>query len=227
VIVPEGELELIVGKRKRRAMWRPVTRGSQGERQPCPFEVGQCVPLQPKPGVRGTKITVTSFSLTTLGMMTDSDATQQGYLGGIRGARAAWEAVYGSWRDDREAWAILFNLGDHSAFYRDHAERFLNRKLGAARDYTYDPAKAVRGEGAVPSADLAPMAARAERQREEAAEKALRQTLRTIEASIRDMEPHESSLDKQTKKDLRWMRRRAAQIRKGQGEPFVAADLVA
>lgn len=208
-------------------MWMPVTRGSLGERQPCPFEVGQCVPLHPKPGVKGTRITVTSFSLTTLGMMTDSDATHQGYVGGLCGARAAWEESYGPWREDREAWAIQFNLGDHSKIYADHAEKYLRAKMGGARPYTTLPGQGVRGEGAVPSADIEPMAERAARQREEAAKNALRQTLRTIEASIRDMEAHESSLDQQTKKDLRWMRRRAAQIRKAQGEPFVAADLMA
>ena len=216
------EIDLITGKRKRRQMWLPVTRGSQGERQPCPFEVGQCVPLQPKPGVKGTKITVTGFILTSLGMMTDADATQQGYVGGLRGARTAWEAAYGAWSLYREVWAISFNLGDHSQFYRDHAERFLNAKLGAARDYTYDPAKAIRGEGAVPSADLQPMVARAALMRRQAAQNQLRSTLRTIQASIRQMEPHEGELDQDTKKDLRWLRRRAGQIEKALGERVAA-----
>ena len=208
-------------------MWQPVTRGSQGERQACPFEVGQCVPLQPKSGVKGTKITVTGFVLTSLGMMTDTDATQQGYVGGLRGARTAWEAAYGAWSPDRECWAISFNLGDHSQFYRDHAERFLNAKLGAARDYTYDAAKAVHGEGAVPAADLGPMSARAAEQRELAAVAQLRMILRNIERDIRTMEPHEASLSQGVKKNLRWLRRRAAQVKRELDEPFVAADLTA
>lgn len=221
------EIDLITGKRKRRQMWLPVTRGSQGERQPCPFEVGQCVSLQPRSGVKGTKITVTAFSLTTLGLMTDTDATQQGYLGGLRGARAAWEAAYGPWKPDREAWAVQFALGDHHKFYEDHAEKYLRAKMGGARSYTDVPGQGVRGEGAVPSAELEPMAARAAQQRELAATSALRIVLASIEREVRTMEPHEASLAKEVKVNLRWLRRRAAQIRRELGEPFDKAHLTA
>lgn len=223
MIATAEEIDLVLReKRPRRQMWLPVTRGTHGERQACPFEIGQCVPLQPKRGVKGVKITVVSFTLTSLATMTDADATQQGYVGGVRGARDAWERLYGPWRGDCEVWAIRFNLGDHSKIYADHQERFLKAKLGGARDYTHDPSKAVRGEGAVPDADLAPMAARAALQRRQAAESQLRSTLRTIEASIREMEPHEGELARDIKKDLRWLRRRARQIRQALGEPVAA-----
>jgi hypothetical protein len=222
VIVPQEELDLVTGKRERRAWWLPVTRGPSGERQGCPFERGQCVPLQARPGVKGERITIIDVKLTTLGLMTDADATQQGYLGGLRGARAAWEAAYGTWSVDRECWALRFARGDHSAFYASHSEKYLRAKMGGGRSYTTDPARGVRGEGAVPAADLEAAARNAAKHRTEAAQLALKATLRTIEQSIRELAPHEASLDKQTKADLAWMRRRAARIRK-ELEELVAA----
>jgi hypothetical protein len=208
-------------------MWLPVTRGSQGERQACPLEKGVVAKLCAKPGVKGVPITPTDIVLTTLSAMTDSDATRQGCVGGLRGAREAWEGSYGAWNPDREVWHIDFNKGDHSDMYEKHQEKYLRRKMGGGRSYTDLPGQGVHGESAVPSSEVQPMAELAARQRELAAVAQLRTVLRNIERDIHTMEPHEASLAKEIKSNLRWLRRRAAQIRKELGEPFVAADLTA
>jgi hypothetical protein len=214
VIVPQTELDLIIGKRKRRSMWLPVERGSQGERKPCRFEVGQCVPLQVRPGTKSTRITVTEFSLTTLAMMTDSDASAQGYLGGLRGARVAWERAYGPWRADREAWAVRFILGDHSALYAQHAERYLTRKMGGGRSLTTDPARAARGEGAVPSFEQMQYAAAAADRRQMEARKALERFLRVMRAEEALLAPHQGSYSEEQKLALDRLRRRIGSIEK-------------
>lgn len=214
MIVPEGELELITGKRKRRAMWLPVERGAQGERKPCRFEVGQCVSLQVKPGQKSTKITIVEFSLTTLGLMTDSDATAQGYVGGLPGARVAWERSYGPWRDDREAWAVKFNLGDHSALYAQHAERYLTAKMGGGRSLTTDPARAARGEGAVPSFEQMQYAAAAADRRQLEARKHLQRALKNIRTEIAGLAPHQGCFGEQEKLALDRLNRRVGSIEK-------------
>ena len=132
----------------------------------------------------------------------------------MRGARVAWEAAYGPWRADREAWAVKFNLGDHSALYAQHAERYLTRKMGGGRSLTTDPARAARGEGAVPSFEQMQYAAAAADRRQVEARKHLKRVLRNIHAELAGLAPHQGSFGEQEKLALDRLNRRVGSIEK-------------
>jgi hypothetical protein len=211
VIVSPAELEL-VQRGKRRMMMVPVERGSTGARRPCALAVETVVKLQPKAGVKGTAITVTEIVLSTLGLLTDADARQQGYTFRADGLEAFVNSHGGQASDDREVWAVRFVLGDQTAFYRGHQERYLRRKMGGGRSYTTNPAEGVFGEGAVPDVELVGFAAQAAATREEEGRLRLQNALVTIRQAIAETDGME--IAPEARKDLAWMRRRAARIEK-------------
>lgn len=211
MFVPKEEIELITGKAKRRSMWLPITRGTVNQVQACPVELGQCVRLQPHVGAKSTAITITEHPLlTTLGLMTATDARHLGYSS-LQGALDAWRLSYGPPGDDVPLWVVRFIRGDRSGFYRARAEKYLKAKMGGARAYTTLPELGVFGEGAVPDADLASFAGDAFHDREDAAEAETKATLKTILKAIKSLEAHDISAD--TRKEIAWMRRRAEKLR--------------
>jgi hypothetical protein len=214
VVVNPVEIEL-VKRGQRRAMLLPVERGTTGERRQCPLEVGKVVKLQERPFTRGVPITVTEITLTTLAMMTEADARQQGCKFRAHALEAFVNSHGGQASDDREVWRVGFTLGDHSAFYRQHQERYLRAKMGAGRSYTTLPGQGVFGEGAVPDVELAGFAAQAAATRAEEGRLRLQNALVTIREAIADTDGIEIAPEAQ--KDLAWMRRRAARIEKQLG----------
>jgi hypothetical protein len=195
-------------------MWVPVERGTVGQRMACPVELGQLVSLQPRPFVKGTAVTISKPPLlTTLGLMDDKDARAQGYRFGLAEARRAWEAVWGRWAEDREAWKLIFMLGDYASMFRGEQERYLIAKMGGGRSYTTEPERGAHGEGAVPRAQQAGFARAARDHREAEAEQALRGALRRIEAEIKELSRHRTSLPAEALSDLQWLERRAARMK--------------
>jgi hypothetical protein len=209
VLIPQAELDLVTSKR-RTAMWFPAGRGTLGQLSPCTVELGQVIGFQVRAFTKSTRVTVAEKPfLTALGTMSATQARQQGY-DTVQAAREAWRRSYGQDRNDTLTWVFAFVLGDRSAFFAEHAERYLKAKMGGGRSYTTDPDRAVHGEGAVPDADLAGMAHLAGVCQEEEEQATLRETLRTIgkEIAKHDGKP----LPKEVAKEVAWLRRRAARL---------------
>jgi len=141
MIVPEHEIEL-VNDGKRTLMLLPVGRGNGGEKLPCPIRAKACISLQPRPFVKGTKITVTTVEEWHSGDLTDTDGRRLGYPDLPR-ALAAFQHQHGI---QENVWRVMFVLGDRTNFYFRHSERYLKRK---GTGLTYDPDLAVHGEPAV------------------------------------------------------------------------------
>jgi hypothetical protein len=208
VIVSDAVLAAVKAKRAT-LLLTPARRGELGEQLPPP-ERGAVVSLQLRAGARGTRVTIAEdATLTTWPLLGHAEAKRAGYAS-RQAALADWTAQHGAPGDDALVWAMAIVLGDRSAFFAEHSERYLRRKMGGARAYTTDPGQAVFGEGAVPAADLDVIARRARQTREEEETARLTNTLQTIRDAIAELEG--VAMPKESRKDLDWMRRRAAKI---------------
>jgi hypothetical protein len=131
MIVTQAEIDLVNNK-KRALMLLPVEYGKHGERKLCPIEEEASISLQPALFVKGTKVTITFIERRPVGELTDADGRHLGYAGIVR----ALEAFHATHGDHAEVWAAAFVLGDRTAFYRKHAERYLKRKgVSLTRDH--------------------------------------------------------------------------------------------
>jgi hypothetical protein len=185
VIATQAEIDLVkTGGRQQ--MWLPTERGASNELLPCPVEVGQLVRLQPRPFAKAVPITVVRVDFSTLGVMTDAQARQQGHAG-LQAAREAWDRANGLGWDSTRAWVVRFALGNHVAFFAKHRERYLKRK---GVGITTDPRFAVRGEPAVTTEEEMQLAraARARRELEDRQEMQLRKE--RIEHEIAALRAH-------------------------------------
>jgi hypothetical protein len=208
VIVSDAVLAAVKAKRAT-LLLTPARRGELGEQLPPP-ERGAVVSLQLRAGARGTRVTIAEdATLTTWPLLGHAEAKRAGYAS-RQAALADWTAQQGAPGDDALVWAVAIVLGDRSAFFKEHSERYLRRKMGGARAYTTDPRFAVHGEGAVPDADLATFAHRATQRREEEEAARLANTLRTIREAIADLDG--LALQKDIAKEVNWLRRRAARL---------------
>lgn len=208
MIVGERIVTAVKAKRATR-LWAPATRGDLGERLR-PFDVGQVVSLQPRAGVGGVRVTVAEAPvLTSFAVLDHADARRAGFAGRADALRD-WSERHGAPTDDALLWSLAIVLGDRSEFFEQHAERYLRAKMGGGRAYTTIPEQGVRGEGAVPAAELATYAARARENRETEQHARLRAALCSIEDAITSLQGDTLSTD--TRKELAWMQRRAAKL---------------
>jgi hypothetical protein len=182
-----------------------------GQRRACPVEEHACVSLQPAAFKKGVRVTITSVVLRAFEPLSDTDVRNLGHFS-QEGARAAWRRSYGPVTPETTVWAVSFALGDRTAFYGQHAERYMKAKMGGGRSITTDPARAVRGEGAVPAEDEMRFAAKAALTRRVEAQKALERGVGVIEREVREMRGHD--LDEASRKDLEYLEDRAARMRK-------------
>ncbi|MGH2878935.1 MAG: hypothetical protein ACRDK4_04920 [Solirubrobacteraceae bacterium] len=184
MIVSQAEIDL-VRRGKRFQMMLPMERGGAGELLPCPVEEGQCVSLQPRQFARGLQVTIIKIEASTLDKLTDQHAKRQGYAS-LADQRAAWNGT-------EQVWLAHFARGDHSAFYRQHRERYLKAKGVGLTD---DPKRAVKSEPAVTEAEQLEIArkARSIRVEEERAKiKNVRLGLKVLLADLRSLEPSEDT----------------------------------
>jgi len=209
-----GDIEVAQAAEGRRtALWVQVERGSQNQRKACPVEAHTLVSLQPAAFKKGVKVTLTGILLRAFFPVDIIDARSLGSVS-VAGAVAQWSKAYGRPTDDTEVWVISFVLGDRTAFYRKHAERYLKAKMGGGRTITTDPLLAARDEQAVPREDEMRYAAQAATERVTAAQDALWDTLAVLEREIKKLAPHRDGLDKAALQDLEYMERRAASMRR-------------
>jgi hypothetical protein len=189
VIVSQAEINIVTRGRCRRLLL-PVERGELGELLSCPLEEGRCFSLQPAAFVKGTRVTCTSVEVSTSGHV-------EGALIGPAHSGPT----------DRAVWVITFVLGDRSAFYSRHRERYLKAKGVGLTD---DPNKAVRGEPAVTEEEQLAIAAAASARREAAVREEFGTERQVIKAAIGRLRKNEFSTE--IEKDLRFMERRLAGI---------------
>ena len=129
----------------------------------------------------------------------------------VEGARAAWSRSYGPITEETTVWAISIVLGDRTAFYARHAERYLRGRTGGGRDYTIDPRQAARGEGAVPRESEMMFAATAAERRRVEAHKALENVLGDLEQGMVELR---ATAGRDAQRDLHFLERRAERLRK-------------
>lgn len=223
MLLSEEELKLVKDGRKR-ALWLPVERGSMGQRRACSLKTETVYSLQSRLFLKGVKVTVTNPPLlTTLGLMSDTDAARQGYRL-LSQARRAWESSYGPWRSDREVWSVEFVLGDLTWAYEKHAERYLRSKMGGKhpRAYTTNPGEAVGGVRnaslhSVPHEDQVRYASEAAARRAAEAQRALRQLLKGVEKAVDAIMAHRGDLSDEVIKELGYLERRANGLREKVG----------
>jgi hypothetical protein len=190
VIVPQAEIELVNSK-KRTAMLLPVEYGMEGERKPCPVEVGKLASLQPARSVKGTKVTITGITRGRVGEFSDA------------GAFCVSRGTY------LEAWLVTFVLGNRTEFYKQHRERYLKRK---GMSLTHDPELAIAGEPAVTEEEEIELARKARHARvleERARAKVLRGVIKASLGELRGLE-----LDKAVEKEIGRAERRLEQLDK-------------
>jgi hypothetical protein len=208
VIVSDAVLAAVKAKRAT-LLLTPARRGELGEQLPPP-ERGAVVSLQLRAGARGTRVTIAEdATLTTWPLLGHAEAKRAGYAS-RQAALADWTAQHGAPGDDALVWAVAIVLGDRSAFFAEHSERYLRRKMGGGRAYTTDPRFAVHGEGSVPDANLATFAHRATQRREESEQAQLAESLRTIRQALAKLDGVPMSKD--IAKEVNWLRRRAARL---------------
>jgi hypothetical protein len=146
VIVSQFTLDR-VKRGVQRKVWLPVEHGMSGEILPCSLEQDEQYSLQPAAFTDGIWVTVDRVERRRFDSLTAADARGIGLR--LDAVLAAWRHEHGDTTPDLEVDVVAFTLGAQAAQRREMSERYLNAKLGGARDYTTDPAKAVRGEGAV------------------------------------------------------------------------------
>lgn len=202
MIVSKAELEL-VNRGKRKQMWLPTLRGDKGQLLPCPVEPEQAISLQPSHGVKGTRVTVLTVTPGRLSGMTDADVRQLGVYGGVKAAIAAFARQHGLVAAEAEVWIVQFALGDLTAFFSRHRERYLRAKgVGT----TTDPKLAARGEPAVTTEEELQLARKARDRRRLEEHQALRREKRVIEEAIRRL--REQGFSKAIEGELRLAERR-------------------
>ena len=129
MIVPQAEIEFVTKGRCRRLLL-PMLHGDDGELLLCSLDEGECFSLQPRPFRKGVKVTVSKDPDTSL-------------ASAITGARITAGRAFGL---TERVWVVEFVLGDLSDWFEANRERYLKAK---GVGLTTNPAKGVRGEGAV------------------------------------------------------------------------------
>jgi hypothetical protein len=148
LVVTQAEINLILGKTRRRMMRLPISLGPCGEHQPCPVREGCSYQLQSRAGSKGqATITIVEVYPEKLAAITLADARREGYAG-IQGALDAWTRTHHKPSHDESVWVILFAKdkdGDTAAFLAQKQPVYLARY----GDYTTRRDNAIPGEAEV------------------------------------------------------------------------------